>query len=147
MLSCYFLSLSSMSPVPLHQGVRLSLSTTSAGCLHWPAWSCPWGAAAVLCHTMYPTHETITVVWTCLNLRCLNTPLVTELTISDVWQWSCLLAIRFTVEVLCLYFCRYMAKAALRKLCFSVCNLPWCSVGKSHWWGHLMHQIWVESRG
>lgn len=109
MLSCYFLSLSGMSSVPVHRGVRLSLSTSSAGWLHWPAWSCTWGAAVVLCHTMYPTNVPITVVGTCLNLSCLNTSLITELTISDVWQWSCLLAIRFTVEGLCLYFCRYMA--------------------------------------
>lgn len=71
------------------------------------------------------THD---VVWTCLNLRCLNTSLVTELTICDVWQWSCLLAIRFTVEVLCLYFCRNMAKWLSANFAFlsaTYCGVQW----------------------
>lgn len=99
-------------PVPLHQGVMLSLSTT----------------LAVLCHTVYPTHLHIAVVWGCLNLRCLNTSLVTELTISDICQWSCLLANRFTVEVLSFYFCRYMAKWFSENFAFpsaTYCGVQW----------------------
>lgn len=116
MLSYYSLSLSGMSPAPLHQGVG-----TSAGWLHWRP-------AVVLCHTMYPTHVCMTVVWSSLNLRCLNTSLVTEPTFSDVWQWSCLLAIRFTVEVLCLYFCRYIAKWLSANFAFlsaTYCGVQW----------------------
>lgn len=117
-----------MSPAPLHQGVRFSSSTTSAGWLRRPAWSCAWGPTAVLCHTVYPTRVRMTVVWNCFSLRYLNTSVVTELTISDVWQWSCLLAISFTVVVLCLYFCRYMAKwlpAHFAFLSATYCGVQW----------------------
>lgn len=107
MLSCYFLSLSGMSPVPVHQRVRLSLSTSSAGWLHWPAWSCTWGAAVVLCHKMYPTHVPITVVGTCLNLSCLNTSLSWQLVMSGNEVAS--LPSDLQWKGFAWYFCKYMA--------------------------------------
>lgn len=82
-----------------------------------------------LCSAIQCTpHVYMTAVWNCFSLRYLNTSVVTELTISDVWQWSCLLAISFTVVVLCLYFCRYMAKwlpANFAFLSATYCGVQW----------------------